>query len=226
MTLSLKEKTSYFLITYLFFIIGVGYMIVNYTAKEGTILVNRTWTEFQDVFFTYVTHLGDGVTAVIVILLIFTFSTIRNGIIALSSFVFTAAITQVLKHTFFADAMRPFIQLWHEFKYGDLHMVLPEELMKKGNSFPSGHTTSAFSLFLILTIFFKRPTLGILFAIIAMLTSYSRVYLGQHFFEDIFLGSLIGTFGTLFIYSVFEKKNYFSDLNYSLLNKINDKKNI
>ena len=194
-------------------------MLVNYSAKEGTILANQTWTEFQDVFFTYITHLGDGIVAVLVILLILVFSNIRNGLIALFSFLFTAITTQFLKHVIFDDAMRPFIQLWDEFKYGNLHLVLPEELMKKGNSFPSGHTTTAFSIFIILTILAKRPVLGIGFAIVAMLTSYSRVYLGQHFFEDIFLGSLIGVFGTLLIYFIFEKKNYFSNLNHSLLKK-------
>jgi len=226
MTLNLKDKVSYFLITYLFFILSVGYMVVNYTAKEGTILANKTWTELQDVFFTYITHIGDGVVAVFVIFLIFVFSSVRNGLIALFSFTFTASITQVLKHTLFSDAMRPFIQLWDEFKYGDLHLVLPEELMKKGNSFPSGHTTSAFSIFIILTLLVKRPALGIVFAIFAALTSYSRVYLGQHFFEDILLGSLIGVFGTLIVYTIFHKKNYFSNYNYSLLNNINAKKNI
>ena len=120
-------------------------------------------------------------------------------------------ITQFLKHVVFSDVMRPFIGLWDEFKNGDLHLVLSEDLMKKGFSFPSGHTTSAFSLFLILALFVKKPIFGAVLALFAILASYSRVYLSQHYFEDIFLGSIIGVLGTLFVYFVFEKKNWLKE---------------
>lgn len=210
-------KSKYFLLLYFGFLISVGFVLANYSKSEGTVLVNGTWTPFQDEFFKYLTHLGGGQTAIVIVLILIMFVSIRKGVIALSSFVFTALFTQFLKHVIYPDVMRPFIGLWHGFKSGDLHLVLPEELMRRGNSFPSGHTTSAFSVFLILVLFMKRPIWGIVLGVFAILASYSRIYLSQHYFEDVFLGSIIGVSGTLFVYFLFENYNWLSSINKPLI---------
>ena len=54
----------------------------------------------------------------------------------------------------------------------DLHSV---------NSFPSGHSASAFALFLCLTIIIKNKALQPIFFTIACLVAYSRVYLRNTF---------------------------------------------
>ncbi len=196
------SKTKFFLFVYVLFLLLTGWVLLEYNRKDSVIFINRFWTSGQDLFFKYITHLGDGFVAVIVVVYLF-IKNKKQGIVALSAFAFTAGITQFLKHVVFDDAMRPYIELWREFKLKELHLVLPEELMKKGNSFPSGHTTSAFSIFIILTLFSKKPIYGLAFGFLAVLASYSRVYLSQHFFEDIFVGSFIGVFGSLFIYLMY-----------------------
>jgi len=213
----IKNRTSYFFILYFTFLIGLVFILLLFDKKEGTIWINQTWTPLQDSFFSLITHIGDGITAVLILVFILLFVSIKKAGMALASFVFTASVTQFLKHIVFSEAMRPFIELHSEFRSNQLHLVLAEEAMKKGNSFPSGHTTSAFSIFLILTLISNRPKLGVLFGLLAILASYSRVYLGQHFFEDIFLGSIIGVAGTLFIYVLFRKKNLLSSFDYPLL---------
>lgn len=210
-------KSKYFLLLYFIFLIIIATILVRYSNAEGTILVNSTWTPFQDYFFTYFTYLGGGETAIIIVLFLALFISLRKSAIALSSFVFTAIITQFLKHIIFPSAMRPFIGLWSEFQSGELHLVLSENLMKKGNSFPSGHTTSAFSVFFVLVLFLKKPIWGFLLGVFAILASYSRVYLSQHYFEDVFLGSIIGVLGTLFVYFLFEKKKWLRKVNKPLI---------
>lgn len=211
------SKSKYFLFVFLLFVIVVAYFLVRYDRLEGTVIVNSTWTPFQDIFFKYVTYLGGGETAIAVIIFLILFYSLRSGLIALLTFVFTAGITQFLKRVVFSNVMRPFIELWGEFKRGELHLVLAEEFMKKGNSFPSGHTTSAFSVFLILTLFAKKPIWGLIFGCIAVLASYSRVYLSQHFFEDIFLGSIIGVLGTIGVYYVVQQKKWWLKLEMPLI---------
>lgn len=210
-------QSKYFLLLYLIFLIAVGTILVSYSRAEGTIIVNETWTPFQDVFFKYFTHLGGGLTAIVIVVALALFVSLRKSVIALSSFVFTAIITQFLKHVVFPDVMRPFIGLWSEFQSGELHLVLTDDLMKRGNSFPSGHTTSAFSLFLILALFVKKPVWGLALGLVAIFASYSRVYLSQHYFEDIFLGSIIGVSGTFFIYFLFEKKGWLANIDKPLI---------
>jgi membrane-associated phospholipid phosphatase len=67
------------------------------------------------------------------------------------------------------------------------------------HSFPSGHTASVFAAAITISLFAsrKRWVSGICF-LFACLTAYSRVYLGEHFVEDVWIGSLEGVvFGTI-----------------------------
>ncbi|XRO76933.1 phosphatase PAP2 family protein [Methanocaldococcus sp. 10A] len=57
-------------------------------------------------------------------------------------------------------------------------------------SFPSGHTTLAFTLATSLLYYSRK--IGLLFLIWAILVAYSRVYVGVHYPFDIFAGIIIG----------------------------------
>ncbi len=90
------------------------------------------------------------------------------------------------------------------------------------NSFPSGHTATAFALFLFLASLTKNKGLQLFYAIIACLVGYSRTYLSQHFVVDITFGAILGILSyflsvALFQNSTkpvfdFELKNYFKGL--------------
>lgn len=97
-------------------------------------------------------------------------------------------------------------------------------------SFPSGHTMSAFALYgLVAFLFPKKKLWGILFFSIALLTGISRIYLVQHFFQDVYLGALIGL-GLAAVFYLGQKRisveeNHWS--NFSLWkNKIKRRKSI
>jgi membrane-associated phospholipid phosphatase len=84
--------------------------------------------------------------------------------------------------------------------------------LHSNNSFPSGHATTAFSIFCLLSILYVDRRYGVLFFILALMASYSRIYIGQHFFADIYAGSIIGVGTTLIIF-------YFLDSDFNKLNK-------
>jgi undecaprenyl-diphosphatase len=71
------------------------------------------------------------------------------------------------------------------------------------NSFPSGHSTTAFSLFMALS--FLQPKFKWLFLLFASLVALSRVALGVHYFSDILVGSLLGTLTSIYLYNRFYK---------------------
>lgn len=58
-------------------------------------------------------------------------------------------------------------------------------------SFPSGHAAGSFAAAVILSVFDKKRKL--FYYIVAILISYSRIYLGCHYFFDVFFGALIGS---------------------------------
>ncbi|MFW5657174.1 MAG: phosphatase PAP2 family protein, partial [Bacteroidota bacterium] len=70
--------------------------------------------------------------------------------------------------------------------------LVPEVVVYSARSFPSGHTTSAFALFICLVFYTKSLPLKIIFFFLAVLVGFSRVYLSQHFFCDVVAGSFLG----------------------------------
>jgi len=73
------------------------------------------------------------------------------------------------------------------------------------HSFPSGHTTSAFALAAILSFAATNKNYSYLYLLLAMLVGYSRVYLGQHFPDDVLAGALLGVLSSVVCWIFFEK---------------------
>ena len=163
---------------------------------------NSFHTPFFDSFFTYITYLGDGVTALLVTIMLLAVKYRYVLIVGLSNII-ASLVTQVLKQTVFADALRP--KKYFE-GLQDLYFI-PGVKNFLYYSFPSGHTTCAFALYFSLSLIVKSNSLKLLFFIIALLVGYSRVYLSQHFFEDIYAGSLIGVFVTWMVYNFIKKSD-------------------
>ena len=59
-------------------------------------------------------------------------------------------------------------------------------------SFPSGHAATAFAAATVLTFFDKKRRF--FYSTIAFLIAYSRIYLGCHYFFDVFWGGVLGFF--------------------------------
>ena len=79
-------------------------------------------------------------------------------------------------------------------------------------SFPSGHATTAISLYGMLAFFLyrhqeqkrKRRAIVVLAAVLILLIGFSRIYLGVHFLSDVLAGFLLGSMWVLVGISVME----------------------
>jgi len=68
------------------------------------------------------------------------------------------------------------------------------------NSFPSGHATCAFSLYFSLALIIDDKRYKFILFAIAFLVGYSRIYLSQHFLQDVYAGSLIGVVVSILLF--------------------------
>ncbi len=168
---------------------GLGVSQILY--RQGLILleINRYYSPQADVFFKYFTYLGDGIFCVAVGVL-FLFWSRAKGILILISYVISGILAQLIKNFGFPEEPRP-VEYFAKM-LNSLHTVAGVEL-SHWNSFPSGHTTSAFALFALVAIWVKPPILKFLCLLIAAMVAFSRMYLLQHFLVDVYVGSILGT---------------------------------
>lgn len=62
----------------------------------------------------------------------------------------------------------------------------------EGFSFPSGHAQSTATFFFSLALLYKKRVIWLLALVMIGLVSFSRVYLGVHYLEDVLVGALLG----------------------------------
>ncbi|MBI3500995.1 MAG: phosphatase PAP2 family protein [Bacteroidetes bacterium] len=208
-----RDNLAFFFPYFLFLLIA-GIFLSLHSKGEAHLILNQYRYEICDTLFCYATWLGD-FFAVIVIVFVLCFFNYRFALLVGLSNIFSALITQLLKHTLFSDVDRPtkFFEGIHQ-----LNLVAGYENYLY-NSFPSGHTTAAFTTFFCLALIFENKILKFAMFLIALTVGLSRVYLSQHFLNDVYAGSLIGVITTLLFYSCLfsEKAKTISWLNKSLL---------
>ncbi len=197
----LKSNLS-FLFPFAVFIVAGAIVLFSATKSDLHLTINSFHSHFFDVFFSNITYLGDGVFA-LSIAIVFLFIKYRYAFIIGLSYALSSLFTQLLKHTLFDNMVRPkkFFEGIH-----DLHFVpgVENHLL---NSFPSGHATTAFALCFSLSLIVKNNSLKFILFVVALLVGFSRVYLSQHFFGDIYAGSLIGVIVTFLVYITIQRSN-------------------
>ncbi len=185
--------------------------LLRYDKTTIHIYINQfVGNKLLDTFFYYITYLGDGIVAPFLILLFLAYN-IRLGIYTTCSILGAIIVSSLLKHYFYTDVFRPaFVFEW--FNHTPIKYVTNLKMFN-GNSFPSGHSTQVFAIFMCLVFYTKNNFLKLLFLVIALLTAFSRTYLSQHWLVDITVGSAIGTGFSVLFYYLFIIKNKLKALN-------------
>ncbi len=71
--------------------------------------------------------------------------------------------------------------------------------------FPSCHAANTFGLALFMWLLFRRKAVTLFFLTWALVTSYSRSYLGVHYPGDLLVGAVVGCIGACLCYALFQK---------------------
>lgn len=203
MTLSsLFRANRPFFVTYLLLVFTVGILMVLYTKEQLIRFVNDHNSPIGDALFPYLTYLGDGGFVLVVGVLILVLNR-RAGWLILASFAISGLISMFLKLVVFPERLRPV--RYFEHSNWEYHLIKDLHI-NEYNSFPSGHTTSAFALYSMLAFLWQRKAWGWLCVFVGAVAGYSRVYLFQHFVEDTFAGSLLGTLTSIAVVLYYSKR--------------------
>ena len=179
------------------FLIPLGLFILDYILIEtGLIAVIDLYvyqflhyfkSPFMTNMFTTITHLGGFIGITAVIILIFLFNR-RFALSCLSLSVLQQILNNILKIIF--KRPRPSV----------------EHLVEVSNySFPSGHAMAITCLYALIICYIYRSkpnyrnVLIILCVLVIILVNLSRVYLGVHYFSDVFVGSMLSLSLVLYV---------------------------
>ena len=169
-------------------------------GKNGSFfLLNGNHNSYFDLFFKYYTHAGDGWTWVPVVLACIFFKK-KYLVAVIAGIVFSTLLGQILKRVVFPDELRPITFLADNFP---VH-IIDGVYMLKTHSFPSGHTTTAFTIALILAHIINKKSWSVILPLLALLAGYSRVYLGEHFLTDVLAGICIGILSAILALMVYK----------------------
>lgn len=205
--------------TYAVLLIISVFYVLNYDKVLIHVSINKlTGNAFFDVFFKYFTHMGDGIIAMIIIAIVLLLNA-RNGIFLLAAYASSGLTSSFLKKQVF-DVDRPHFVFHNYLTQYKIHYIDGVEMLGM-RSFPSGHSTTAFAIFMSLAFITQNKILKFIFFSIGLLAAFSRTYLSQHWLVDITAGSILGTIAATVFYFVFISQNKLQKLDKPLLTVFN-----
>jgi membrane-associated phospholipid phosphatase len=188
----LTNNRLFFIVFLLWLIIGALFQVF-FTQTEIMFWINEHHSKALDVLFKYATLLGED-TIFLGLFLCFAFMHYVQESkksfemkFLLAAWLVKVIVSVSLKNIF--NLPRPMEVYQHLGR--EIHLV-EGITIHHWQSFPSGHTMTAFAFACFIAIVFKQPKWGILMLFIAILVGFSRMYLFQHFPRDVFAGSIFG----------------------------------
>ncbi len=159
---------------------------------------------FMDKLMVFFTHLGDSglIWVIICALLLISKKTRYVGFVALFSLLLShISVNFILKDLF--HRARPFAA------FPDMELLIGK---LESYSFPSGHTAASFAFAFVFGKYFNNKY-SILTYILAILISFSRLYLYVHFASDVFFGFIIGNLCSVLAILLFDQYKRYQERN-------------
>lgn len=158
--------------------------IVNTNDIKLLYVINdRIKCKLFDKTLPYLTNLGGAVITILTCLILIL---IGKGEIRIAGYKALSALA--LSHIFVHLCKKKFTRPRPFLTFDNINII---NANLYDYSFPSGHTTAAFSICVTLSLVF--PHLTVILISLAFLVGVSRIYLGVHYPTDVFVGMIIGT---------------------------------
>ncbi len=178
--------------------IAVLFLLAQIDKGEAILFFSNRRSWFGDLFFQYFTRMGEA-GVYLIALLVLLFVKYRHAITIPLLGIIVTFISYYSKIYFKHD--RPSLYFQKLNQLDQINTIEGISLLGGQTSFPSGHTMSAFALYAFLSFCLPwKKGLALVFLGMAILTGISRIYLVQHFLQDVALGAIMGVAIALLIY--------------------------
>lgn len=155
-----------------------------YSREEVYFFINHLHTSWGDWLFPRITELGSTAACVVLTVVLFYFNK-RQGIVLAAAYLANSMVNFALKFMVaFPRPRRFFMERLH-----DIYFVPGVEVLDNFRSFPSGHSVCAFTAATVLSYYVKNKYWSWVFLLLAAMVAYSRMYMSQHFLEDVTAGA-------------------------------------
>lgn len=146
-------------------------------------------------FFAFITTISVDYYMVVPALILFWAIDKKKGTRVLFGYGTSILLNSILKATF--CVYRPWIR-------SDKLKPLPEVMSgATGYSFPSGHASSVSGFYGgLISVYRKNRSWCVFFAVMVLLTMFSRTYVGVHTPQDVLVGAMVGTVAVLIVCKV------------------------
>ena len=148
--------------------------------NEAFLFLNTNLGGAADTIFKYSSYLAEGWIWIPYFIVLVGYYKKDTSFILLN-FLVSTLLVQFAKNYIFENAMRPMAS---GIPSENIHTVSGVEI-HTFNSFPSGHSATAFTLFILSTYLFNNKPVFMMGLLYAIICSYSRIYLAQHFPLDV-----------------------------------------
>ena len=154
--------------------------------EETFIWINQFRHPIADIYFQVANLLGDG-WIILGVFALALFIDFRLTLAVVISAVLVLLFVSIGKQWLYPDVLRPAAAI-----NGTVLETLDGIALRNRRSFPSGHTTTAFAMAYIILSRSKGISIKIFLAVLAISAACARVYLVQHFPEDVCMGAILG----------------------------------
>ena len=157
-----------------------------------------------DYFFRYATSGGEVAGFLCALVVLWRIN--RRWALALSAMTLAVSLVSNLTKSLFGQP-RPARYFKETGMWKEIVPVPGIQIHEGLSSLPSGHTMAAFAFFSLMAFCLRDKRIGAALAFsLALITGISRIYLVQHFEEDVMLGAALGIMLAMVFYHLFLPK--------------------
>lgn len=212
------SKLPAFHLIWMVYLIPIGFCLLFFEKGEFLLWLNANHHPSLDLLFLFLNALGEPLFITLMGLFLIAYR-LGNVVPYVLVILINSLLVQTLKRKVFGPVDRPAAFFENS---EALNQVGGHELLQQF-SFPSGHASIAFAIFSMSCLLISDKRWQLLSLTLASGAALARVYLNQHFLQDIYFGSMVGVMASSIAFLLANRidTSIRSELkNYSLINRI------